>query len=80
MTARYLADTSVLVRMPKPVIATIVGPLLLAGVVAISAVVRLELLRFTLSPADHRRAAANLAGVFTVPTTEGACHARALRS
>lgn len=73
MTARYLADTSVLARMPKPSVADVVDQLLVDGSVAVSAVVLLEMLRFTRSPADHRRLAANLKGLPRVPTGEEVC-------
>jgi predicted nucleic acid-binding protein len=73
VTARYLADTSVLARMPKPAVAGVVEPLILDGAVAVSAVVLLEMLRFTRSPADHQRLATNLAGLPRVTTTEDLC-------
>lgn len=73
MTAQYLADTSVLARMPKPIVADVVEPLILDGAVAVSAVVLLEMLRFTRSPADHRRLATNLAGLPCVETTDDVC-------
>lgn len=73
MTTRYLADTSALTRMPKPSVSGVVEPLLLDGAVAVSALVLLEMLRFTRSPADHRRLDANLAGLPRVPTTEEVC-------
>jgi predicted nucleic acid-binding protein len=55
VTTRYLADTSALTRMPKPSVAGALEPPLLNGTVAVSAVVVLEMLRFTRSPADYRR-------------------------
>lgn len=73
MTARYLADTSVLTRLSKPGVAGVVEPLILDGAVAVSAVVLLEMLRFTRSPADHQRLTANLAGLPRVSTTEDVC-------
>ncbi len=73
MSARYLADTSALTRLPKPAVAAALEPLLVDGSIAISAVVRLELLRHTRSPADHRRVSADLAGVAAVETSEETC-------
>ncbi len=73
MSPRYLADTSALVRMPKPPVAAVLEPLLVDGTVAVCIPVRLELLRFTRGPADHRRTASNLGGVPTVPTTAEVC-------
>lgn len=62
MTPRYLADTSVLARLRKPAVAEAVHPILVDGAVAVSAVVQLEMQRYTRSPADHQRLAANLVG------------------
>ena len=59
--------------MPKPGVAGVVEPLILDGAVAVSAVVLLEMLRFTRSPADHQRLATNLAGLPRVSTTEDVC-------
>lgn len=73
MTARYLADTSALARMPKPAVAQVLEPLLVDGSVAASAVVLLEMLRFTRGPADHARLASNLTGLPQVPTSEDVC-------
>lgn len=73
MTARYLADNSVLARMPKPAVAGVVEPLILDGTGTVSAVVLLEMLRFTRSPADLQRLATNLAGLPSVSTTEDVC-------
>lgn len=73
MSLRYLADTSVLARLPKASVDEVVGPLVIDGSVAVTAVVLLELLRFTRSPADHRRLATNLEGLQSVQTTEQVC-------
>ena len=73
MNLRYLADTSALTRMPKPPIAAVLGPMLVDGTIAVSAVVLLEMLRFTRSPADHERLEANLSGVSCSPTTADVC-------
>jgi hypothetical protein len=59
--------------MPKPSVAGVVEPLILDGAVAVSAVVLLEMLRFTRSPADRQRLATNLAGLPRVSTTEDVC-------
>ncbi|MGH7883943.1 MAG: PIN domain-containing protein, partial [Candidatus Dormibacteraceae bacterium] len=60
MRAKFLADTSALARLTKPEVARVLEPLVIEGAVAISAIVNLEILRYTLGPADHQRAAANL--------------------
>lgn len=73
MTARFLADTSALARMPKPAVADVVEPLVLDGSVAVSAVVLLEMLRYTRGPADHERLAGNLRGLPRVPTSDEVC-------
>ncbi|MGH3900257.1 MAG: PIN domain-containing protein [Pseudonocardiaceae bacterium] len=54
-------------------VADVVEPLILDGAVAVSAVILLEMLRFTRSPADHQRLATNLAGLPRVNTTEDVC-------
>lgn len=73
MTARYVADTSVLARMPKSSVAEVVEPLILDGAVAVSSVVLLEMLRYTRGPAQHQQLAENLAGLPGVDTTQDVC-------
>jgi predicted nucleic acid-binding protein len=51
----------------------VVEPLIIDGSVAVSAVVLLEMLRYTRGPADHQRLAGNLKGLPCVPTTDGVC-------
>ncbi len=53
MTATHLADTSVLVRLHHDDVVARVGPLLVAGLVATTGAVDLELLRLARSPTDH---------------------------
>lgn len=63
MTVRFLADTSALVRLPKATVGDVLRPLIVEGAVALSPIVKLELLRFTRGPADYTQAVANLAGM-----------------
>lgn len=53
MTATHLADTSVLVRLHHDDVVARVGPLLVAGQVATTGIVDLELLRRARRAADH---------------------------
>lgn len=53
MTATHLADASVLVRLHHDDVVARVGPLLVAGLVATTGAVDLELLRLARSADDH---------------------------
>jgi len=51
-TARYLADTSAIVQLPRPEVAAVLGPLLIAGQLATCGVVDLKLHALVRSRSD----------------------------
>lgn len=74
---RYLVDTSVFARLPRPAVATAFAPLAAQGQVAVCAPVVFELGFSARNPVDHRRLTGGLAAFPPVPTGD-ADHRRAL--
>ena len=75
--ARFLVDTSVLARMPKPAVAAAFAALAATGEVVLCSPVVFELGFAARSPSDYRALTERLSAFAVVPTTE-ADHRRAL--
>ena len=73
----YLADTSALSRLSKPIIASVLAPLIAEGRIAVCAPVAFELGFSARRPADHRELMEVLAAFPHIPTTD-ADHLRAV--
>jgi predicted nucleic acid-binding protein len=68
---RYLVDTSVLVRLDRDEVLARVGPLLLAGEAATTALGELDLLRHARRAADHAALRTDQAALPHVPVDDG---------
>ena len=73
----YLADTSALSRLSKPIVASTAAPLIAEGRIAVCAPVAFELGFSAQRPADHRELMEVLAAFPHIPTTD-ADHRRAV--
>lgn len=73
----YLADTSALSRLSKPIVASTAAPLIAEGRIAVCAPVAFELGFSAQRPADHRELMEVLAAFSHIPTTD-ADHRRAV--
>ncbi len=65
--ARYLADTSVINRLSKPPVYQRMEPLIMAGLVAVCAMVELEVLYSAQSPGEYRELREDLKGFELLP-------------
>ncbi|GAA1262721.1 type II toxin-antitoxin system toxin ribonuclease C21 [Kitasatospora nipponensis] len=72
MIARFLIDTSVLARYPKPAVRAVVEPLHNAGLLAICGAVELEVLRSARSRGDAERIRDEMRGFDWLPTPDEA--------
>ncbi|GJF28144.1 ribonuclease VapC18 [Kitasatospora sp. NE20-6] len=70
MTERFLVDTSVLARIPKPRVRSVVQPLHSAGLLATCAAVELEILRTARTKAEAERIRDEMRGFDWLPTTD----------
>ena len=74
---RYLVDTSVFARLPKPSVAAAFAPLAAEGLVGLCAPVMFELGYSARSPQDYQAVAERLSSFPVIATTDGD-HVRAL--
>ena len=75
--ATYLADTSAFTRLSKPLVASVMGPLISQGRIAICAPVAFELCFGARTSRDYDELVDRLASFESVPVTDGD-HRRAL--
>ncbi|WP_405010664.1 PIN domain nuclease [Kitasatospora sp. NBC_01539] len=70
MTRKFLIDTSVIARIPKPRVRSVIQPLHSAGLLATCAAVELEVLRSARSKAEAERIRDEMRGFDRLPTTD----------